>query len=209
MPSEATVEATVYTEEQSYTVDNAAYGILTFNHPLRELMSRLLSVNALSPMFAVIIGINAYQANDVVNLTGACEDAKDMLSFIRNRLCTPPENIVALENEQATRPAIKTAILNLAVNPRIRENDPILIYFAGHGSRTQTSPFVEMILPYDFSRQSVDSEIGQGLLDLTISRLLTHVADAKGNNIVSILHFVRSTLERLHSLTWITQDSDI
>lgn len=143
------------------------------------------------PLFATIIGINTY-AESSLNLVGACADADDVSDFVLGDLATPPDRVVNLRNENATRYTIKNALKNLIDNDEIEKNDPILIFFAGHG--TETAPpeewtsydeTVQMILPHDFSSTPVQSDVGQGLLDLTFAILLTRIADAKGNNIVS------------------------
>lgn len=142
-------------------------------------------------MFALVIGINQYMDTQVSNLSGAVNDAEAVQTFLISKLSVPKERIVNLRNEQATRKAIIIAIQRLATNPVIGPNDPILIYYAGHGGKAR-SPFdetnatkIEMLIPYDFATNGSVRRKGQGLFDVTISSLLTHVANNKSNNIVS------------------------
>jgi hypothetical protein len=101
-----------------------------------------------------------------------------------------------LRNEEATRDAIVGAIRKLATNPAIKENDPILIFYAGHGAEVKAplgwppnnaTGLVQMLVPHDFVWSGSDSCIrGQGILDITLSQLLADLAKAKSDNIVSV-----------------------
>ncbi|PPQ88397.1 hypothetical protein CVT25_011276 [Psilocybe cyanescens] len=144
-------------------------------------------------LFALIIGINEYLDPEVSNLPGAFNDAEDVQNFLISKLGVPKERIVNLRDKQATREAIISAIQGLAANPAIGPNDPILVYYAGHGAEAR-SPLdesslmmIQMLLPYDFETKGSVGHQGQGLFDVTMSSLLTCVANKKSNNITVVL----------------------
>ncbi|KAG6899196.1 hypothetical protein C0993_012399 [Termitomyces sp. T159_Od127] len=87
---------------------------------------------------------------------------------------------------------------DLADNSAISKDDPILIYYAGHGAETDPPDHrwatssenrkVQMLLPHDFVKNPERSEgiRGQGILDMTISKILSTIAENKSNNITVI-----------------------
>ncbi len=82
------------------------------------------------------------------------------------------------------------ALQSLATNPRISAQDPILIYYAGHGSEAKlTSLFsgntIQMLVPYDFVLDSSANHEGQGIFDVTLSSILNEIAREKSDNVVS------------------------
>ncbi|KAK0502201.1 hypothetical protein EDD18DRAFT_1426888 [Armillaria luteobubalina] len=147
-------------------------------------------------LFALVIGINKYLSNEIRDLSGAVADADDVGEFLQKTLGVPKDQIKNLRNEQATRVAIETEINNLGNNLEIGKDDAILIFYAGHGAEARApsgwlgnaNGKLQMLLPYDFifSRSS-NSHEGQGVLDITLSRLLRNVAEKKSDNITVVL----------------------
>lgn len=92
-------------------------------------------LNKISQIFALVIGIDQYMFPGVQNLEGAVADAESVRNFLSNSTSlSTPDHITLLLNERATRSAILDALKSLATDPTIRQGDPILIYYAGHGS---------------------------------------------------------------------------
>ncbi|KAK0187357.1 hypothetical protein F5146DRAFT_1105114 [Armillaria mellea] len=96
---------------------------------------------------------------------------------------------VTLYNEEVMRVTIETEIKNLASNTYIRKDDPILIFYAGHGSEAPTSSRwtspngkIQMLAPYNFN-PNVSSKEGRGILDITLSHLLRALTKEKSDNI--------------------------
>ena len=146
-----------------------------------------------SRLFALIIGINEY-SDEKFNLRGAVRDADEFKNFLVSSLNVPEDRIVNLRDKEATRERIMTTMRDLAHNCDIRSQDPILIYYAGHGSQAKPPPdwsistdWVQMLIPHDFkSKGSTDVRgQGQGIFDLDISKILSEVAENKSDNIVS------------------------
>ncbi|KAI0309848.1 hypothetical protein OF83DRAFT_1071404, partial [Amylostereum chailletii] len=149
-----------------------------------------------SLLFALVIGIDEYYDSRVKNLSGAVADAEDVETFLIETMNVSPSRITKLHNREATRENIKECIRGLATHPDIKKGDPILIFYAGHGSEAVPprgwpaggpNKKIQMLVPYDFIPSTVLSERGQGIPDITLSVLLTRIAKAKGDNITVIL----------------------
>jgi uncharacterized caspase-like protein len=141
-------------------------------------------------LFALVIGINKYKELRP-RLSGAVPDANAMIEFLSSK--TSASRILSLKDKQATRKSIIDAFKTLSRSKEIEKNDPIVIYFAGHGGEAQIQGQEEMtqiILPYDASPREQDEDglpVIFGIPDFEIRRLLNDIAVEKGNNIVSFL----------------------
>jgi hypothetical protein len=160
--------------------------------------------------FALIIGINdvghcfpartqslyvqQYLATDELpTLRGAVNDARAVEKYLLN-LDVPPSNIVLLENENATRSAILSAFkTHFLDNRNIPDHGDasMILYFAGHGSRFKAprdliapDRRVEAICPVDERTVNEVGEYVHAIPDYVLVRLLSELADKKGNNIV-------------------------
>ncbi|KAE9391587.1 hypothetical protein BT96DRAFT_925252 [Gymnopus androsaceus JB14] len=148
-----------------------------------------------SSLFALIIGIDEYADVAIPNLEGAVNDANDVRDFLTSFLHVPTRRIKSLYNKDATRAAIETEIQNLATSTIISKEDPILIFFAGHGAQAKAPSSwpsgarqkLQMLVPHDFmSNGSDDVERGQGVLNVRLSHLLAGLASEKSDNITII-----------------------
>ena len=118
-------------------------------------------------------------------------DACAMNSFL-STLQLPEANVRTLTDESATREAILSSFRNhLIENPRIEKGDPIIFFFAGHGSRVEapkewetSDGKIETICPYDEWTQDRDGKEISGIPSMTINELFRTLAGEKGNNIV-------------------------
>ncbi|KAJ7232711.1 caspase domain-containing protein, partial [Mycena rebaudengoi] len=148
-------------------------------------------------LFALIIGINKYADKNIPELHGAAPDADEVDEFLLSVTGVSPDHVMNLRNEEATRDAIVGAIRKLTTNPAIKENDPILIFYAGHGAEVKAplgwppnnaTGLVQMLVPHDFVWSGSDSCIrGQGILDITLSQLLADLAKANVGKMTVIL----------------------
>ncbi|PBK59425.1 hypothetical protein ARMSODRAFT_945614 [Armillaria solidipes] len=147
-----------------------------------------------APLFALVIGIDKYRS-DRIDLSGAVADADAVNEFLQETLRVPKGQIKNLRNEEATRSTIEAAIKDLGNNPAIKKDDPILIFYAGHGAEAtapsgwpSTNGKIQMLVPHDFiTSGSNNSERGQGVLDIRLSHLLANLAEKKSDNITVIL----------------------
>ncbi|KAJ7481035.1 caspase domain-containing protein [Mycena galericulata] len=147
------------------------------------------------PFFAFIIGIDQYLSNAIPNLRGCVNDAQTMRNFLTNRFHIPEAQIAFLANEDATRKAILEKFqTHLIDNPSIEKDDTIILYYAGHGSRTKgpdswpsVDGKIETLVPHDERGKTSQGDAIHGIPDRTINILLSQLATAKGNNITVIL----------------------
>jgi hypothetical protein len=141
------------------------------------------------------IGINKYQSTHITELLGAVADADDVRDFLLKELGVPSSQIRNLRGSEATRTAIISEIEALSLNNKINKGDPILIYYAGHGSSADTPKSkrwegggtgkIQLLIPYDSSSlKDSDADPIHGIPDRTLGVLLSRLADKKGDNIV-------------------------
>ena len=105
----------------------------------------------------------------------------------------PNSQIRNLRDSEATRAGILHEINALITDDRIRRGDPILIFYAGHGSTALTpkrwesgGPTIQLLLPHDFLCENEKGQKVHGIPDRTLGVLLEHLASAKGDNIVRL-----------------------
>jgi hypothetical protein len=137
----------------------------------------------------LIIAVDAYLATDVTSkLLGAINDAKDIQDYLKRVLGVPATQIKTLFDTQASRDGILRAFRALADDDKIKEGDPILIYFAGHGATERIpvgwkvdDPYIQMIVPQNYGNGV------HGIRDRTIARLIDRISEKKGDNIVCFI----------------------
>ena len=97
--------------------------------------------------WALVIGIDKYE--NVRPLNYAVKDAKSIQGILLNTFEFPEENITLLINEDATKQSIIQAFSDITTNAK--DNDRVLIYFAGHGETMELPEGGEMgyLLPVD------------------------------------------------------------
>ncbi|KAJ1301201.1 hypothetical protein OPQ81_003611 [Rhizoctonia solani] len=145
-------------------------------------------------LYSLLIGIDTYPSLDV--LKGAVNDANDMARYLMSDLGIPPNQVVNLRNEEATRKRIIQEIQALSNNPNIEHGDPIMIYYAGHGGLAKAnkewkdkhgSEKIQVIFPFDYLLEDLDSAKPVNCIpDKTIAVLLNELAAKKGDNITVI-----------------------
>lgn len=117
-----------------------------------------------------------------------------MRDFLTVTLKVPDSHIRFLTDTNAKRTNIIHAFRELQTDPRIKKDNPILIFFAGHGGETN-APYgwysgdvdnkIQMIIPQD--RNTNQKKPVHGIPDRTIGALINGIAKAKGDNIARIL----------------------
>ncbi|WP_447972031.1 caspase family protein [Nitrospira sp. Kam-Ns4a] len=106
------------------------------------------------------------------DLDGAVNDARAMREILIQRNGFPPENILLLENEAATRERILGAFQSHLIEPA-KPGDRLVFFYAGHGSRIRNSRSGEAdgrdetIVPADFKTGVMD------IRDKELARLYT------------------------------------
>ena len=146
-----------------------------------------------SRLFALIIGINKYKTVErpFLNLKGAVPDADLVQSYLQRHLGVPNSQIRNLRDSEATRAAILHEINALTTDDRIQRGDPILVFYAGHGSTAPTpkswesgGPTIQLLLPHDYLCENEKGQKVHGIPDRTLGVLLGRLASVKGDNIV-------------------------
>ncbi|KAJ7906000.1 caspase domain-containing protein [Mycena leptocephala] len=148
-------------------------------------------------IFVLIVGIDEYvNTEELRTLRGAVNDARAVEKYILD-LDVPPSNIVLLENENATRSAMLSAFrTHFLENTNIPDHGEatMIFFFAGHGSRFDAPSDliapgrrVEAICPVDERTENDAGEYVHAIPDYVLVRLLSELADKKGNNITVIL----------------------
>ncbi|KAG8816674.1 hypothetical protein FRC17_000221 [Serendipita sp. 399] len=157
-----------------------------------------MSSGKFKSLFALLIGIDNYhEPRAAPPLLGAVADAQAVERYLKEKLRIPGRNIATLVDKQATRANIIKGIKSLASNSIIKPGDPILIFFAGHGSEAPAPQDwhahrgkVQLIIPHDY-HMNVRTKGREtrvcGIPDRALGALLEDLAEAKGDNIVVIL----------------------
>ncbi|KAG8688268.1 hypothetical protein FRC11_005756 [Ceratobasidium sp. 423] len=119
-----------------------------------------------------------------------------MVEFLSSDLRVPKDHIVELYDQSASRQAIIDAFMALQSNTNIHKDDPILIFFAGHGGLVNAPPEwkqkhgtskIQVIFPCDYGLPITNTgDVVNCIPDTTISELLNQLAEAKGNNITVV-----------------------
>ena len=138
-------------------------------------------------------------------LNGCVHDADDFNDFLVNTLGASQDDIINLRDEveesqnpprgPATRDNIIAKIKSFKDNNNIEKGDPIVIFFAGHGTQSSRvewkdssypSPLIECICPVDIGKPLKSGSLDSitGIPDFTIRALLNELSSSKGNNIV-------------------------
>ncbi|KAF8685088.1 Caspase domain [Rhizoctonia solani] len=135
------------------------------------------------PAYVLIIAINGH------NLFAPEPDAYRLRDTLV-QIGIPEYAIQLLIGAHATRNAIIHHLRNIATNPNILKDAPIIIYFAGHGVQ-QRFPIpglgtinAECIIPFD--TLSSGNQV-LPIPDITISALLGEIAKEKGDQIMLLL----------------------
>lgn len=104
-----------------------------------------------SHSYAVVVGIDRYPDAHFKQLHNAASDARAIADYLRTQKY---DQVIALYNEQATKHAIMAAMQN-QLAPRLRKDDRVLVFFAGHGfTETLGGKDRGYFVPYDGSTQS-------------------------------------------------------
>ncbi|KAH6909145.1 caspase domain-containing protein [Coprinopsis sp. MPI-PUGE-AT-0042] len=136
-----------------------------------------------TPLFAIIIGINNYEDASLSKLSGSVPDAEAIKEYLTTDLRVPSNQIIVLCNKEASRANILDAFEKLKKDTRIQKDDPILIYYAGHGGQLtkEAQEPIQVIFPQDYNQSEV-----KAIPDRKIAALLNDLAETHGNNITVI-----------------------
>jgi Caspase domain len=103
---------------------------------------------------ALLVGINNYKYSDRISpLAGSLNDVADMRQILIGKFEFLPENIMVLEESQATHAGIMSAIQNHLI-AKSQPGDIVVFHYSGHGSEMRDTTgrinaLDETIVPYD------------------------------------------------------------
>lgn len=135
--------------------------------------------------FAVVIGI-VYDNNEFGVVNYADQDAGSIYQLLTTRLGYPDENVVLLQNHEATRNRIIQALDELAANPAIDGDSEVTVFYSGHGIRSAPNIGLNLvslepgyaIVPFDFT--DYDYRNGAGLIwDRELAEILDELEPGK------------------------------
>jgi hypothetical protein len=135
--------------------------------------------------FAVVIGI-VYDNNEFGVVNYADQDAGSIYQLLTTRLGYPDENVVLLQNHEATRNRIIQTLDELAANPAIDGDSEVTVFYSGHGIRSAPNIGLNLvslepgyaIVPFDFT--DYDYRNGAGLIwDRELAGILDELEPGK------------------------------
>ncbi|KAG9100183.1 hypothetical protein FRC06_004458 [Ceratobasidium sp. 370] len=156
----------------------------------------------LSNLYGLIIGVDNYKHSKYhLPLGGCVSDATAVFDYLARDLGVPENQLLCLFDGKATRKEILNAFLqHLVENENINHSDPIVIYFAGYGTRQKapaewcshsSDELTEFILPYDAGLEEGSGRLGpgytHGIPGKTLGALIYRLSQVKGDNITVIL----------------------
>jgi uncharacterized caspase-like protein len=94
-----------------------------------------------------VIGIGQYESADIPDLEFAPDDARAVRDFLMSDAAGPFDEVLYLENEQATGAAMREALFVFL--QQADWDDLVVIYYAGHGAPDPGRPDNLYLLPTD------------------------------------------------------------
>jgi len=110
-----------------------------------------------SRRYAVVIGVSRYRDSRIQSLHFADKDAESFRDFLldSNGGGVQPENLIFLENQDASFARIRSALFDFLIKPG--PDDLAIIYFAGHGVNDSRRPDNYYLLGYDTDAENLAS----------------------------------------------------
>ena len=141
-----------------------------------------------SRVFAAIIGVGDYADPGVPDLAFAAADARAFHEYLTSDLGVPEERIFSLLDSEATFQAMRS-LFRTELRRQTRENDQVIIYFAGHGAPDEFGDagdgdgVEKYFLPHDADPDDISGtgypmqDLAESLGRLTAARVV-YIADA-------------------------------
>lgn len=108
--------------------------------------------------WALIIGINNYEKCSPLGY--ACNDACATTALLVSKLGFPAENLTQLNDRQASKASILASFLGFADTRKVRPDDRLFVFFAGHGlTRTGRRGEVGYLVPADGDPDDINTLI--------------------------------------------------
>ena len=142
-------------------------------------------------IFAYIICVNDYEAEKVPKLRACVEDGKRFEGFLRTKFHDEALQINTLYDKEATYDGILSLFENALSNTLVQKGDLVILFYAGHGSRTPgpkgwstEDGRIETICPYDIETKKGGNNI-YGIPDFVVGTVMKNIANEREANVVS------------------------
>lgn len=121
---------------------------------------------------------------------GAVNDVRAVEEFLKSQMKVTSDCIQLLLDKDALHREIINAFIQPSKDSEINRDDPILIYYMGHGTELKVpsgweaggpGQKIQGICPCDYRRDDVDT-----IPDWTIGGYLDLICEKKGNNIICL-----------------------
>lgn len=109
--------------------------------------TRAVAAPRIDKRWAVVVGVGEYESADIPDLEFATADALAMKEFLESDAAGPFDEVLYLENEQATGAAMREALFVFL--QQADWDDLVVIYYAGHGAPDPGRPDNLYLLPTD------------------------------------------------------------
>jgi len=130
--------------------------------PLTVKASLPATTSAGDHMWALLVGVSAYQSQMIAQLHSPASDVTAIASSLEDPKLggLPASHVLVLTNEQATRDAIDGSV-DTFFKPNVKPGDEVIVYLAGHGVAKGVGETAKgYLLPYDvkgLSTQALDA----------------------------------------------------
>ncbi|KAK0219723.1 hypothetical protein EDD85DRAFT_730162, partial [Armillaria nabsnona] len=156
-------------------------------------------------IWAILMGIDGYLSYP---LRDCVADALTMEEYLRIQRLLGPACYGDTSTDVSSIPSrtnIISLLHSLTDNPNIERNDPIIIYFAGHGSHypwsdddndpdfdeelndEHSQKFIEVLCPMDHNTLDSSGAPTPDITDRELNAILAQISCTKGNRIMCIL----------------------
>lgn len=142
--------------------------------------------------YALLVGIDQYESNEITPLKGAVNDALALRDVLTDHADFLPENVFCLiSTDQANLPTLRNIVIKLGyIVSRMKPSDMFLLFFSGHGISQGENSY---LLPYraDMTDQLLLSKSG-----LSTKEMMKNYLDKiKSGKILLILDSCRKKLK--------------
>ncbi|MEX2465492.1 MAG: caspase family protein, partial [Gemmatimonadota bacterium] len=138
-------DARRFTREFSFPVSRDTVSIVA--RGARGQTASTFAAPRIDKRWAVVIGVGDYGSTEIPDLAYAPSDARAVRDFLESDAAGPFDDVLYLENEQATGAAMREALFVFLQQADF--DDLVVIYFAGHGAPDPGRPDNLYLLPSD------------------------------------------------------------
>ena len=121
--------------------------VIIVAHGARGVSTQAVTSPRIDKRWAVVIGVGEYESEDIPDLEFAPSDARAMYDFLTSDAAGPFDEVLYLEDEEATGAAMREALFVFL--QQADWDDLVLIYYAGHGAPDPNRQDNLYLLPTD------------------------------------------------------------